>query len=277
MKHRLVIIFAHPDDESFGFAGTLSAMTDAGHEATYIVGTRGEVGEILVEGLATRETLGAVRESELRIALEMMGVTDLRLLGYRDSGMAGSEENYDPRAFINQDVDIVADAIAEVLIERQPTIVLTYGIDGIYGHPDHIMAHKVALAGVLKAGERGWQTPNLYFSSASRERIKRMSELPNSPFASMPKEQLATFGTPSSEITTWLDIRDYSARKLAVLKAHRTQVGDDGPFAHATEEERNMWLSIETARMIPLPWNPDPVDVLLEILPQAAEDHPLRG
>jgi LmbE family N-acetylglucosaminyl deacetylase len=276
MKHRIVVIFAHPDDESFGFAGTLSAMSDAGHEATYVVGTRGEVGEILVEGLATRENLGEVREGELRLALDLMGVSDLRLLGYRDSGMAGSDENNDPRAFINQDVDLVSDAIAEIILEKKPTIVLTYGIDGIYGHPDHIMAHKVATAAVLKAGARGWQTPNLYYSSASRERIKRMALLPNSPFASMTPKQLDSFGTPAAEITTWLDIREYSARKLAAIKAHRTQVGDNGPFAQLSEEERAMWLSVETVRIIPLPWNPEPVDVLHDILPSAAVDHPLR-
>jgi LmbE family N-acetylglucosaminyl deacetylase len=84
MRHRLMMIFAHPDDESFGFAGTASALSDAGHEVSYVVATRGEVGEILVEGLATRETLGEVREGELRTALEIIGVRDLHLLGFRE-------------------------------------------------------------------------------------------------------------------------------------------------------------------------------------------------
>jgi LmbE family N-acetylglucosaminyl deacetylase len=178
---------------------------------------------------------------------------------------------------VNQDVDATAEVVARIIIEKKPTIVLTYGIDGIYGHPDHVHIHKVALAAVLKAGTLGWQTPNLYFSSASRERIKRMASMPNSPFAKMPPEQLATFGTPNAEITTWLDIRPYSQRKLQAIRAHRTQVGDDGPFAHSTEEERQMWLSLETARTVPLPWNDHPKDVLLEVLPAAPDDHPLRG
>ena len=276
-EHRLVVIFAHPDDESFGFGGVLSAAADAGWETTYIVGTRGEVGEILIPELATRETLGDVREAELRAALELLGVDDVRLLGYRDSGMDGTAENEHPQAFVNQDVAEVAGIVADIIVEKRPTVVITYGPDGIYGHPDHIMAGKVGKAAVLLAGERGWQTPNLYYSSASRERIRRMASHPNSPFAKMAPALLDTFGTPAAEITTWMDIRPFSERKLAALRKHRTQVGDDGPFAHLPDDERQLWLSVETARMAPLPWNPHPRDVLHDLLPQAPADHPFRA
>jgi len=274
--HRLVVIFAHPDDESFGFGGVLSAAADAGWETTYVVGTRGEVGEILVPELATRETLGEVREGELRAALDMLGVNDVCILGYRDSGMNGTPENDHPQAFVNQDVEEVAEIVAEIILEKRPTVVITYGPDGIYGHPDHIMAGKVGEAAVCKAGERGWQTPNLYYSSASRERIRRMANHPNNPFAKMAPELLETFGTPSAEITTWMDIRAFSERKLDALRKHRTQVGDNGPFAHLSEEDRRLWMSLETARMVPLPWNPHPQDVLHDLLPEAPTDLPFR-
>lgn len=277
MQHHLVMIFAHPDDESFGFAGTASALVDAGHRVSYICATRGEVGEIRIEGLATRDTLGEVRERELRSALNIIGVSDLRLLGYRDSGMEGTAENQDPRAFVNQNVGMVAGAVADLLVEMQPTIVLTYGIDGIYGHPDHVHIHHVASEAIPLAAERGWETPNLYFSAASRERIRRMALQPGSPFSNMAPEKLAVFGTPSAEITTWLDIRAYSDRKLRALNAHRTQVGTEGPFATSSQEERELWLSLETVRMIPQPWNVHPVDVLLELLPEAPADHPFRS
>jgi len=276
-QQRLVVIFAHPDDESFGFGGLLAAFADAGFESTYVVGTRGEVGEILVPGLATRDTLGELREQELRAALKILGVGDVRFLGFRDSGMVGTPDNDDPRAFINQDVDEVASTVADIIVEKRPTIVLTYGPDGIYGHPDHIMAHKVGTAAVRIAGERGWQTPSLYYSAASRERIKRMAERPNGPFARTPPDVLKTFGTPQDQITTWMDITKYRERKLAALRAHRSQVGDNGPLADLPQEEREMWFSIETARAVPLPWNPDPVDVLAEFMPRAAVDHPFRG
>jgi LmbE family N-acetylglucosaminyl deacetylase len=276
-EQRLVVIFAHPDDESFGFGGLLSAFADAGYETTYVVGTRGEAGEILVPNLATRENLGEVREHELRAALKILGVGDVRFLGFRDSGMDGTPENNDPRAFINQDLNSVASTVADIIIEKRPTVVLTYGPDGIYGHPDHLMAHKVGTAAVLAAGERGWQTPHLYYSAASRERIRRLASIPNSPLANTPAEVLKTFGTPSDQITTWMDIRAYRDRKLAALQAHRSQVGDNGPFADMPEEDRKMWLSIETARVVPLPWNPEPIDVLAQIMPPVADDHPFRG
>jgi LmbE family N-acetylglucosaminyl deacetylase len=276
-QHRLVVIFAHPDDESFGFGGLLAAFADAGFESTYIVGTRGEVGEILVPGLATRETLGDVRELELRAALKILGVSDVRFLGFRDSGMAGTPDNDDPRAYINQDVDVVASIVADIIVEKRPTIVLTYGPDGIYGHPDHIMAHKVGTAAVLKAGERGWRTPSLYYSAASRERIKRMAARPDGPFARTPPDVLETFGTPHDQITTWMDITSYRERKLAALRAHRSQVGDDGPLASLPQDERELWFSIETARLMPLPWNPDPVDVLADLMPPAPPDHLFRA
>ena len=273
---RLVVIFAHPDDESFGFGGLLSAFSDAGFETTYVVGTMGEAGEILVPGLATRENLGEVRRQELEAALKILGVNDLRYLGFRDSGMAGTPENDDPRAFINQDIDAVTEAVADIILEKRPTVVITYGPDGIYGHPDHIMAHKVGQAAVLMAGDRGWQTPVLYFSSASRERIKRLAALPGGPFTNTPPETLEQFGTPADQITTWMDTTAYRDRKMAALRAHRTQVGDDGPFANLSAEDRQLWLSVETARLVPLPWNEHPTDVLAEILPVAAHDHPFR-
>jgi N-acetyl-1-D-myo-inositol-2-amino-2-deoxy-alpha-D-glucopyranoside deacetylase len=277
-KHlRMVANFAHPDDETFGFAGLLAAFSRAGHDATCIVATRGEAGEILVPGLATRENLGEVRERELKAALDILGVGGLRLLGFRDSGMDGSPDNADPRAYINQDVEQVADRVAEILIEKQPDIVLTYGPDGIYGHPDHIMAHKVGTAAVLKAAERGLEIPNLYYSTAPKGRIKWMAEIPNGPFKDWTPEDLAKMGTPAAEITTWMDVSEFLPVKIRALKVHRTQIGDDGPLAHLTEEDRAVRLSLETARMVPLPWNHQPDDVLGGLLPQALADHLFRS
>ena len=159
-----------------------------------MVGTRGEAGEILVPGLATKENLGEVREQELRSALQILGVDGLRLLGYRDSGMAGSPDNDDPRAYVKQDVEKVASIVAGILTEIRPDIVLTYGPDGIYGHPDHIMAHRVGTRAVMRAADEGWQTPHVYYSAAAKGRIKWMAELPDGPFAKMSAGELPGWG-----------------------------------------------------------------------------------
>jgi LmbE family N-acetylglucosaminyl deacetylase len=274
----MLMIFAHPDDESFGFAGTMLALADAGVKMSLIVATRGEEGEILVPGLATRENLGEVREGELRAAMKIVGIDDIHFLGYRDSGMPDTPPNLDPRAFVNQDVDVVASRIADIIAAFRPTIILTYGPDGIYAHPDHIMVNTVAWPAVLKAGEDGrWKTPNLYFSAAPKERMRRMAELPNGPFASMDPALVASLGMPASEITTWIDTAPFADRKREILMAHRTQVGDEGPFSQLPPEMRRTWFSVETMRTIPLPWNPEPDDVIAELLPAAAHDHPFRG
>ncbi|HYP60910.1 MAG TPA: hypothetical protein VEQ36_10835, partial [Thermomicrobiales bacterium] len=139
------------------------------------------------------------------------------------------------------------------------------------------MVNKVAWPAVLKAGEDGrWKTPNLYFSAAPKERMRRMAELPNGPLASMDPDFVATLGTPASEITTWIDTTSFADRKREIVMAHRTQVGDDGPFNQLPPEMQRTWFSIETMRTVPLPWNPEPTDVLAELLPEAAHDHPFR-
>jgi N-acetyl-1-D-myo-inositol-2-amino-2-deoxy-alpha-D-glucopyranoside deacetylase len=274
---RLVVFFAHPDDESFGFAGSMAMLADKGADLTYICATRGEVGEILVEGLTTPDELGAFREGELRAALKIIGVQHLRLLGYRDSGMEGTPENRDPRAFVNAPVPTVAHQVAEIILETKPDVFITYGPDGIYGHPDHVHVHTTAVPAVYEAADRGWPVPNLYFSAASRERVMRMAERPGNPFNAMPPEKLATFGTPAAEITTWIDASSVFERKIAAMRAHRSQMGDDGPFSTIPEETRREWLSVESARTIPTPWNEHPNDVLLEQLPEAPLDHPFRS
>jgi LmbE family N-acetylglucosaminyl deacetylase len=274
---RMVVYFAHPDDESFGFAGSLAMLADQGADLTYICATRGDVGEILVEGLTTPENLGQYRVGELRRALDIIGVQNLRVLGYRDSGMDGTAENQDQRAFVQQDVQTVASRVADIIVEKQPEIFLFYGPDGIYGHPDHKFINTTGVPAIQFAAERGWQIPHVYCSAASRERIRRMADRPGNPFSEMTPEQLATFGTPAAEITTWIDTRSVTDRKLKAIRAHRTQVGDNGPFADLDPDILQMFLSIESCRLIPTAWNPNPDDLLLKLLPEAPLDHPFRG
>ena len=101
MQQTLLALFAHPDDEAFGTGGTLSQYAAAGADVILVCTTRGEVGEIAEGTGATPETLGEVREAELRCAAETVGVRELIFLGYRDSGMAGTPENAHPRAIVN--------------------------------------------------------------------------------------------------------------------------------------------------------------------------------
>src|SRR5436190_23132113 len=96
----LLVVIAHPDDEALGVDGTMARAIEEGHEVTVVCATRGEVGEISDPAIATPETLGEVREQEMRDAMAVLGVTDVRFLDYRDSGMAGTPENEDERSLL---------------------------------------------------------------------------------------------------------------------------------------------------------------------------------
>jgi N-acetyl-1-D-myo-inositol-2-amino-2-deoxy-alpha-D-glucopyranoside deacetylase len=254
---RLLAVFAHPDDEAFSSGGVLAALRERGVEVTLVCATRGEAGEILVPDLATPENLGDVREGELRRAMAAVGVTDVRLLDYRDSGMAGTPENEHPRALMRASERAVAGQIAEVIREMRPEMVLTFGPDGYYGHPDHLVVHRATTAAVLAVGEEtsGWRVGALYYATAPREWFKEMAERPDGRFRDVPPEQVERMGTPRVEITTVLDVGPYVERKRAAMAAHRTQFGDDGPFRELSPDEVARILSREHFVRAALPWD----------------------
>lgn len=234
----VLFIFAHPDDETFGCGGLLALLRDQGATTSYVVATRGEAGEIRVPGLATPATLGAVRERELRRALDLLGVNELRLLGYRDSGMAGTAPNDDPRAFIQADRDEVVAHLVGHIRELRPSTVVTFGPDGIYGHPDHILISELTIQALDEAADpdrhpglgEPWTVPSLFFTAIPRERVIAHAAHESSPFHAMPADVLATFGSPEAEITHRFDLHDYLATKRNAMLCHRTQIAPGGAF-----------------------------------------------
>ncbi|MBA3739275.1 MAG: PIG-L family deacetylase, partial [Actinobacteria bacterium] len=169
MTLTLVTVFAHPDDETFSVGGSVAAAVDAGARVIAICATRGEVGEIADPTLATAETLGQVREAELRAACAELGVHDVRFLGYRDSGMDGTPENAHPRAFANAPDDEVVGAISAQLEELRPDVVVTFEPGGVYGHPDHI---KVSRCATLAYDRR--PAARLFYAGPSRSTFMLM-------------------------------------------------------------------------------------------------------
>jgi N-acetyl-1-D-myo-inositol-2-amino-2-deoxy-alpha-D-glucopyranoside deacetylase len=263
-NQHLLAILAHPDDEAFGSAGTFAFLTDHGAQVTLVCATRGEVGEISDPALATPENLGAVREQELKTAMSKVGVSDVRFLDYRDSGMDGTDDNKNPRAFVNAGVVAVTDRLRGIIDEIKPDAVLTFAADGVYGHPDHLMISRTATAAVLTAD---WETPALYYTAIPREMFEEMAAREVGPFADMAAEVVARMGTPSAEIHLWIDVKSELERKLACLMAHRTQMGEDGPLADLPRDIVMAAMSVETYLRVPLPWK-TPVDGLFEHLPE---------
>jgi LmbE family N-acetylglucosaminyl deacetylase len=152
-KPVLLAVLAHPDDESFGMGGTLALYAARGADVHLVCATRGEVGEADEEHLKGFGSIGEMRESELRCAAGILGLKGVHFLGYRDSGMPGSEPNNHPDAQINAPVEEVAGRVVKYIRELRPEVVLTFDPIGGYRHPDHIHIHQATVLAFEKADD----------------------------------------------------------------------------------------------------------------------------
>ncbi len=176
---KILAVLAHPDDESFGMGGTLALYAEQGVEVDLICATRGEVGEASEEDLQGFETIGDMREAELRCAAAKLGISNVYLLGYRDSGMPGSENNRHPQALVAAPVEEVVGKVVHYMREFRPDVVLTFDPIGGYRHPDHIAIHNATVAAFDKAADPNYNDPlpphqaeKLYFHTMPKTFIK---------------------------------------------------------------------------------------------------------
>lgn len=247
-------IFAHPDDESFGMAGTLARATMRGHPAAIVCATRGEVGEIADSRLATPENLGQVREGELRAACAAVGVHDVSFLDYIDGQLAQADE------------DEAVGRIVAHLRRFRPAVVATFAANGGYGHPDHMAIHRYALAAIeaaanpsrypdqVAAGLAPHRVRKVYYTAFPRESMLAMIEearkqgqdfVPGGDAGTIPLDEM---GTPMAEITTVVTLNDAEfAAKQQSMRAHATQMPSDGPFTQATPEQLREYMGRETS------------------------------
>jgi len=265
--------YAHPDDEQ-GIVGTLRNALDEGIRVGLLCATRGEVGEIAEPSLATPETLGAVREQELRRAAEIVGIQQLYFLDYRDSGMDGTPENKDPRAFINADETEAVGRIVKIIRDFKPTVIVTFDETGGYGHPDHIAIHRWTTKAFKLAGDPA-QFPDMgpaftpcrpYYASIPRSVRQRMNDWMkeqgiDSVFQRIPADK---FGLPDELITNPVNVQQHVQLKRKAMGAHKTQINPKGIFAKMPAEKWDEWRSMETfafAAGEPLPANANPADL----------------
>lgn len=228
----LVAFHAHPDDECITTGGTLSRAVDHGHRVVLVYATRGEVGEAPDGLLAPGESLVDRRMTEVARSAAALGVHRVEFLGYRDSGMMGTADNDDPRAFWQADLDEAASRLATILRDEQADVALVYDENGNYGHPDHVQVHRVGVRAAALAG-----TPQVLEATVNRDTIRSFIEAmaasgdadwgDDVPDLDNPDEP---FGMPDEVITTRVDVRPWAERKLAAMRAHETQVGDLAPF-----------------------------------------------
>jgi N-acetyl-1-D-myo-inositol-2-amino-2-deoxy-alpha-D-glucopyranoside deacetylase len=260
MDQRMLLVHAHPDDESIGQGATMASYVARGTQVTLVTCTLGEEGEVLVPDLADLasdrdDLLGQHRITELANAMKELGVTDHRFLGgpgrYRDSGMVWSEEGH---AAVGEDVkegtfwraDLLeaSTLLVDIIREVRPQVLVTYDEFGNYGHPDHIQAHRVAtyaasLAAVAsfrpELGEP-WEIAKVYWGAMSlnrmREGLRRLRAAGNTTaFEGMdPDGPMPPFMVPDDQLSAVVDANDFADAKMRAMKAHETQIAVDGPF-----------------------------------------------
>lgn len=140
---RLLGIFAHPDDETFCAGGTFARYAEHGAEIMVVSATRGQAGQIRDAAVGNRRTIAAVREAELRLACERLGITNVRCLDHVDGTLADAR------------FSALVEEVAEVIGEFRPDVVITFGSDGGYGHPDHVTISAVTTAACRLAADPG--------------------------------------------------------------------------------------------------------------------------
>jgi LmbE family N-acetylglucosaminyl deacetylase len=250
----ILILHAHPDDEVFRTAGIFARYAAEGDRVVAVYATRGEAGEMHDPDRVPEEALprlGKIREEEVRKACAILGVTELYFLGYRDSGMADSDENKRPDAFMNAPLDEAAGRLLEVIRRTRPQVVVAYDEHGEkrYGHPDHIMCNRVAVEAFYRAQGEPWAPQKLYYTASSREAFPRYVEGMKRLGLKIPwldgDFNFEEYGLPEAEITAHIDIAPFVHLKKQALAVHRTQIPADFFYLSLPDEVLREHAGIE--------------------------------
>jgi LmbE family N-acetylglucosaminyl deacetylase len=263
-KLTVLSIFAHPDDEAFGSGGTLAELARKGHKMTNVCATNGDVGEISDPSLANSDNLWQVRQEEMLNAMAVTGISDVRFLGYRDSGMDGTPDNDNPASLYQADPAKVEAQISALMEELKPDIVFTHDPTGGYGHPDHVTVyHRITAVIEVMTGKR----PHVYHICFPKKNFEKLwQDMTDAgitpPFA---KEQLNDIGSPDDYVTTVRDVSHYVDIKKESLSCHRTQVDPDGPFGLLAPTVLTAWMGTEYFYLVPPANGETHEDILLDL------------
>jgi LmbE family N-acetylglucosaminyl deacetylase len=239
---KLLVVRPHPDDESSATGGLLAYYRARGVRTGVVICTGGEEGEIrdpTLDPVAARPHLRAIRERELRQACALLGVAELRLLGYRDSGMPGTPANQHPDAFVQADLSEAAGRLVRIIRELRPHVIVTEPPGGGYAHPDHIRCHQVSLAAFQAAGEAraypeagpAWPVAKLYaiaqIDDGQWETLRPAFQAAGFDIGGRQRSRQRARGAGPESATVALDVRPYSEIQRQALLAHRTQIRPD--------------------------------------------------
>lgn len=243
----LLAVHAHPDDEASKGAATVAKYTAEGVHTVLVCATGGEEGDILnpaMERPEVRARLAEVRLEELAASVAAIGYSAVHMLGYRDSGMPGTEANARPDNFANAPLDEAVGRLVRIIRAERPQVVITYDETRFYPHPDHVRVHEISGPAFDAAGDPArypdagepWQPLKLYYTGFSVKRVRALHEAflargEESPYAQW-LERGFDMGLDAEAIdaafTTFVDVSSYLPVRRAALLAHRTQVDPDG-------------------------------------------------
>jgi LmbE family N-acetylglucosaminyl deacetylase len=246
----LMAVHAHPDDEATGTGGTLARYAAEGVRTVLVTCTDGRCGDGpggVKPGEDGHDPLAVVdmRRAELERSCAVLGVTDLELLGYADSGMMGWATNDAAGAFWTTPVDEAADRLGKLIRHYQPDVVVTYDENGFYGHPDHIQAHRITMAAVAAT-----EVPaKVYWTTAPRSKIAEFGAVMREFGADWDEPEgdahEPDIGLPDEEITTWVDTTAFGGQKFDALATHASQT-DNIFFLRMGRERFTQMMGIET-------------------------------
>ncbi|MGI8475331.1 MAG: PIG-L deacetylase family protein [Thermomicrobiales bacterium] len=252
-KHGGILgLFAHPDDEEFGTSGALIIAAQRGLRVQVVSATCGDAGEISDPALATPETLGAVREAELRAACAALGIAEPRLLRHGDGKLAETDSGR------------LRDDLVVIIREERPRVVITFDANGGYGHPDHIAVHHAAVAAFSAAADARHRpdlgpphaADKLYATAYPQSRILQMNDdfvangYPRIDFGSVQTIDADEIGTADERITTRVPVDHLWDQRWRAFRCHRTQYGDRHPFVALPDGVMRGWMQFDCFRRI---------------------------
>jgi LmbE family N-acetylglucosaminyl deacetylase len=239
----VLVVFAHPDDESLTCGGTIARLAAAGAKVVLLCASRGERGSISDPSLVPDGDLAAVRSRELHDAAAILGISEVIVLDHRDGNLRW------------QAVPELHAEIVRVVEQHRPSAVITFDEDGLYWHLDHIGVHERTYTAMLSLGA---EAPPLYYVTIPKGIMSEVVQAAREHDADVPDTSVwgivpDAFGAGATPATLTVDVRDWVPRKLAAIRCHRTQFGPRHPILRITDEQARRWLGMEYFRRADIP------------------------
>jgi mycothiol S-conjugate amidase len=237
----VLALHAHPDDESSKGAATMGRLADAGFRCVLVCATGGEAGDVLNPAMdlpGVAENIAEYRRKELAVAASIIGYGEIVHLGYRDSGMPGSEHNAHPLAFVNAATNAALETVVEVVRRVRPEVVFGYADNKRYPHPDHLKVHELTVALTAAAADPSryagagppWKIPLVVAPKVTVRRTRALHDEMvrrglESPLAGRLNERSRADDT---DVTVRVNVAGYVERARNALAAHATQIDPGG-------------------------------------------------